>query len=252
VLGGGVAQRVVHRLLGDAEHLALGTRRQPRAAGHAQRDVLLVDAAQHVDVLAQRGGQPLGLRRGRAQLEDQRAQLLHRPLGEVLQAGDLLARLRAATVAVPVAVEQRGGGLGGEHDPEQLLGHRVVQLAGQPVALLEDAQLAAALVQPRVLDGDRRMGGEHLDHLLVARVERVRALLLGEVEGADHPPPGDDRHPEERAHLRVGGRPPAAEARVPADVRRAQRRRVGRDHRPEHPVRARQRPHGRHQVVAHP
>ena len=51
-----------------------------------ERDRVAVDALQHVDVLAQRGGQPLALGLRRAQLEDQRAQLLHRLARELLQA----------------------------------------------------------------------------------------------------------------------------------------------------------------------
>ena len=46
----------------------------------------------------------------------------------------------------------------------------------------------------------------------------ARALLLGQVEGADHAVGGDDRHAEERAHVRVARGPPAAEARIVVDV----------------------------------
>jgi len=41
-------------------------------------DLAPVRAAQHVDVLGERDGQPLGLDRVRAQVDDHRAQLLHR------------------------------------------------------------------------------------------------------------------------------------------------------------------------------
>ena len=49
---------------------------------------------------------------------------------------------------------------------------RVVQLEREPVALVEDRQLAAALVQPRVGDRDRGVRGEQLDQLLVGVGER--------------------------------------------------------------------------------
>ena len=70
---------------------------------------------------------------------------------------------------------------------EELLRDRVVQLAREPVALLDDAQLAAALVEAGVLDRERGVGGEHLDELLVGLVELLGADLVGEVEGADDP-----------------------------------------------------------------
>ena len=60
--------------------------------------------------------------------------------------------------------------------------------------------------------------GEQLDQLAVMLVEGRRRLLLGEVEGADHPLGGDDRHAEEGAHVRMRARPPAAKPRVVVDV----------------------------------
>ena len=137
--GAGVAQGVLQRLLGDAQDLARAGARLGVALD-AQRDRVAVHALQHVDVLAQRGGQALALGRRRAQLEDQRAQLVHRLARELLQA----AQLRLGLVGV--AVDDGGRRLGREREPEELLRHRVVQLARQAVALLDDAQLAAALV----------------------------------------------------------------------------------------------------------
>ena len=130
-------------------------------AGDVEVDRAAVRAAQDVDVLGERDREPLGFERGRAQVDDDRAQLLHRLAGEVARELDLRARRR------DVAIEQRAAGLGGEHDAEELLRDRVVQLAGEPVALLDDAQLAAALVQPGVLDRERGVRGERLDERLV-------------------------------------------------------------------------------------
>ena len=181
----------------------------------AQRDRVAVHALQHVDVLAQRRRQALALGRRRAQLEDQRAQLVHRLARELLQA----AQLRLGCLGV--AVDDGRRRLGGQREPEQLLRHRVVQLARQPVALLDDAQLAAALVEVGLLDGERRVHREHLDELLVGLVEVLGADLVGQIERAHDPAGGDDRHPEERAHLRVRRGPPAAKARIAAHVARA-------------------------------
>src|SRR3954447_7968830 len=151
-----VAQRVVQRLLGDAEDVAVARPAGPRRARDLQGDVLRVDAAQDADVLAQRRGEPLVGERRRAQLVDQRAQLLHAGASELADPVELHPR------GGRVAVHQGGRRLGGEDDPEQVLRHGVVQLAGHAVALLDDRELAAALVQARVLDRDRGVGGEHL------------------------------------------------------------------------------------------
>ena len=68
-----------------------------------------------------------------------------------------------------------------QRNAEKRLADRVVQLAREAISLLDDRQLATALVQARVLDRDRGVGGQQLDQLLV----RVReygaavALLVG-------------------------------------------------------------------------
>ena len=136
-----------------------------------ERDRQAVHAPEHVDVLGQRRGQPLHLDRGGPQLEDERAQLPDRLLREPGDALDLAAR------AARRALQQRGGGLRGEHDAEQLLHHGVVQVAREPVALLDHAQLARALEQAGVLDRDRGVRGEHDDQPLVVVAERRRASL---------------------------------------------------------------------------
>ena len=132
-----------------------------------------VQALLQLDVLAQRAAQPVALEVGRPQLEDERAQLVQR-----LAARAPAARSHLARAAARVAVEQRRRGLGGQHQPEQLLAHHVVQLERQAVALGEHRQLAAALVQARVGDRDRGVRGEQLDELLVGVVEGVGALLV--------------------------------------------------------------------------
>ncbi len=109
----------------------------------------------------------------------------------------------------------------------------------------------AALVQPRVLDRDRGVRGEQPISRWSASENIELALLLGQVQRADHLAAGDDRHAEERAHRRVRARPPAAKARMAADVVGPVR--LGRiQHRAEHPVRARERTHRLDQLVAHP
>ena len=93
-----------------------------------------------------------------------------------------------------------------------------MQVEREPVPLRDDRELARLLVQACVGDRDRRMGGEQPDQLLVLVAEVRGADLLRQVEGADHARRRDDRHAEERAHVRVALGPPAAEARVLVDV----------------------------------
>ena len=123
--------------------------------------------AQHLDVLAQRADEAVALEVRRAQLEDQRAQLLQRLPRQRLQLGDLLARPRPGRARAAVAAASAV-----EHEAEQLLADGVVEVEREPVALGHDRELAALLVQARVRDRDRRMRGEQLDQLLV---------LVGEV-----------------------------------------------------------------------
>ena len=84
-----------------------------------------------------------------------------------------------------VAVDQRRGGVGGQPQAEQLLRHRVVQLAGDPVALLHDGQLPAALVEPGVDQRDRGVRGEQPQQFLVVGGEAARRALVGEEERAE-------------------------------------------------------------------
>ena len=162
-------------------------------------------APHHLEVLGQAGDQPVALERRRSQLQDERPQL-----GE-----DLLEEAAGA----------RGvAGLEPQPEAEQRLREGVVQLAGEPVALLEHGQLAAGLVEAAVLDEHRGVVGEVADQALVVRVEA--AVLVGEVERADHVAAEHDRHREERVEVGVGGRPPAVEAVVAAHVLAAERLRV--------------------------
>ena len=108
--------------------------------------------------------------------------------------------------------------LGAQHQAEQLLADHVVELEGEAVALGDDRQLAALLVQARVGDRDRGVRGEDLDHPLILDAEGARSFLLGQVERADRPLGRDDRDSQERAHVRMPARPPAAEPVVVVDV----------------------------------
>ena len=149
-----------------------------------------------------------------------------------------------------VTVEERRCGFGGEDEAVELLADDVVQVEREAVALGDHGELAALFVEACVGDRDRGVRGQQLDQLLVRRAELRRALLLGQVEGADHAPVRDDRHAEERAHVGMAARPPATEARVLVDVGRAVRL-AGLEHRSQHAVLARQRPERGDQLVAH-
>ena len=77
------------------------------------------------------------------------------------------------------------------------------------------------LVEPRVLDRGRCLGGEEPGQLLVLVREVAAALLLGEVEVAEDDAAHAHGHAEERLHRRMPGREPDR-ARVAREVVQAQ------------------------------
>src|SRR5919197_4084226 len=130
-LGPRVLERVADRLLGDAEHLPLEPRVEVDAV-QLELDVDTVHAPEHVDVLLQRDGEPVGDDVAGAELEDQRAHLVHRAPHELPH----LAELRLRALGLRVDEERRG--VGGERDAEERLVDGVVELAREPVPLLAD------------------------------------------------------------------------------------------------------------------
>ncbi|KFD44678.1 hypothetical protein IU11_00060 [Cellulosimicrobium sp. MM] len=112
---------------------------------------------------------------------------------------------------------------------EEALDDDVVQVARDAVAVLQDADLLRAAVEPRVLDRDARGGGERDHGRLVLRGELLAPapgdLLVGEVEVAEHRVAHPHRDAEERVHGRVAlGE--AGRADVVGDLRDADGRRV--------------------------
>src|SRR5919204_2476331 len=126
VLGARVLERVADRLLRDAEDLALEARVDVDAV-HRELDVDTVHAPEHVDVLLQRDGEPVGDDVAGPELEDQRAHLVHRAPHELAH----LAELRLRPPGLAVDEERRR--VGGERDAEERLVDGVVQLAREPV-----------------------------------------------------------------------------------------------------------------------
>ena len=98
----------MQRLLRDAQDLAVARRARLPAPPSTSRSIATPWTRWSiVDLLAQRAGQPVALELGRAQPEDQRAQLGQRLAGQLADA----LELRPGRVGV--AVQQRRGGLGG-------------------------------------------------------------------------------------------------------------------------------------------
>ncbi|CAM5464849.1 hypothetical protein SVIOM342S_05044 [Streptomyces violaceorubidus] len=247
VLGPGVAQGVVQCLLGHAQHGLLLAGRQGLDAVTGEGHPSGVGAVEDLDLGAQGGDEAVLLQRGGAQLDDGGAQFVGGLGGE---RGDLV---QLALGPRGVAVDQGGGGLGGQAQREQLLAHRVVQLVGEPGALLGDGQLAAALVQARVGEGDRGVLGEDAEQFLVVLCEAAAAfgflaVLVGEEQRPEHLVAVADRQAQEVDQVGMGGGP-ATEAGVLADVAQA----FGGgllEHRGEDAVLARQRADGLPLLVA--
>ena len=220
-VGARVAQGVVQRLLGDPQHgLLLGGGQGAHAAA-GEGDARAVGAVEDLDLGAQGGDEAVLVEGGGAQLDDGGAQLVGGLGGE---RGHLL---QFALGAGGVAVDEGGGGLGGQAQGEQLLADRVVQFVGEPGALLGDGQLAAALVEAGVGQGDRGVLGEDREQFLVVLGEAAAALgpgaaLVGEEQGAEDLVAVADRQAQEVGQVGVGARP-ALEAGVLADVGEALR-----------------------------
>ena len=140
--------------LGDPEQGLLLGGGQGADAAAGEGDARGVGAVEDLDLGAQGGDQAVLVEGRGAQLDDGGAQFVGGLGGE---RGDLL---QLALGAGRVAVDQGGGGLGGQAQGEQLLADGVVQFVGEPGALLGDGELAAALVEAGVGQGDRGVLGE--------------------------------------------------------------------------------------------
>ena len=92
-----------------------------------------------------------------------------------------------------------------------------MEVAADAVTLVDDRQAAHLIVEPRVLDRDPGMQGEHLDQRLVIGAELRGPELVREIEAPDDLAAGRDRHAEEAGHGRVVRREPVA-LRVAGDV----------------------------------
>ena len=133
--------------------LLLGGGQGADAVGR-EGDARGVGAVQDLDLGAQGGDQAVLVQGGGAQLDDGGAQFVGGLRGE---RGDLVQFVLGAG---RVAVDQGGGGLGGQAQGEELLADGVVQFVGEPGALLGDGEFAAALVEAGVGEGDRGVLGE--------------------------------------------------------------------------------------------
>ena len=245
--GAGVADGVLQRLLGDAQDLAVArARRRPRASSIStsistrcsRRSIsTCLRSAPHSPSRSSSGG---------------RSSRISERSSSSASRASARSRSTCARARRRVAVELRAGRLGGEHEAEQLLADRVVELEREPVARLEHRQLAAALVEAGVGDRDRRVRGEQLDHRLVGGVERLR-----------RPPSRSGRRRRSRPPARRSARRGTSACRGARDGHQPRKRgcawmssvRYGSarlEHRAEHPVPARERAERGDQLVAHP
>ena len=158
--GLGVLRHVGERLAQDGQHLLgqlAGDDLVDRAAeGHlrmeAQDRPQLVHQVEHLGVQTLLVDGQLDVEDGLAQLADRLVELVDR----LADAHDRLGSL-----------DQAGRALERQADGEQALDHRVVQVAGDAVAVLGQRAVAHQRVQPRVLDGDARRDGQGQHELLV-------------------------------------------------------------------------------------
>ena len=115
-----------------------------------------------------------------------------------------------------------------------------MEVASDPLAVLDQRQRMELGVQPGVLDRHAGGSGEADDELLVHIGEHLGGGLVGEIEVAEHVVPHAYRHAEERTHRRMVRREAVA-VRMLREVREAQGLGVD-DQEPEDAVAPWQRP----------
>ena len=109
------------------------------------------------------------------------------------------------------------------------LNRGVVEVAADPLALVDDRQALHLVMKSGVVDGDAGVEREHLDEGLVVLAEFGGIELVREVQPTDDLAPRLDRHAQERVHLRMVWRKAIA-LRVARDVRDAIRAVLADDH----------------------
>ena len=149
---------------------------------------------------SQRADQIVVVEQLRAEAHDEVADVADRHVEGVDRSVDAGPRL------VAILVHELGQVLERQADRVDALDDPVVEVLGDPLALVDDGQALDLFVEPGVLDGDAGVQREHLDERLIVLGELGRADLVGQVEVAHRDAGHDDRHAQERAHRRVMGR----------------------------------------------
>ena len=188
-------ERVVQRFLRDMVELFLHRVRHERRVLHALLQQLSLDAATRLHRLQaglDRARQPHLLQVHRPQLEDEQAHLPQRFLRGVAQIAQVVGRLGRLPHR-----QQAGRRLGVEGHAVEVLRHRVVQLARQPVALLRGRGSLRLLAEPGGLDGKRGLVGHRLDEVDSSWLNG-RGLMVVQAERAVRPVAGEHRHGQQR------------------------------------------------------
>jgi hypothetical protein len=105
---------------------------------------------------------------------------------------------------------------------EEPLDDGVVEIAGDPFAVLDQRIALDTGLEPHVLDGHAGGRSQADRQLLVDRTELACSHLVGEIEVAEDLAANEDRHPEERLHRRVVRWEPVAVG-MGVQIREAQR-----------------------------
>ena len=89
---------------------------------------------------------------------------------------------------------------------EQALDHRVVQVASDALAILQESDITNLVRQPCIVDSNTGRARQTDNELLVDVGKDLSRPLVGQIEVAEHFVTHTDRHAEERPHRRMVGR----------------------------------------------
>ena len=176
-----MARRVAEGLAGEMEELCTVFRREVPSGSGIDVDIDLDEGvvAELLDERDDPGGDVGAVERLRAKAVDEGAQLANRRRERIDGCIDPALSLTGSLRHHFRDVLER------ERNRVQRLNDPVVEIATDPIALLDDGEVGRLLVQPGIVDRDAGVERKQLDKPLIVGRELRRARLVGQIEVAD-------------------------------------------------------------------